>query len=140
MGVSASKRWVGAALFVGLIYFVAGLTVSALAGAATSHQMVVTWRLVGWLASAVAFAAHIGYEQFRSRHAPAATALHASLAVALGACALAVAATLRAVVTETGSPRLLTLAIVVWPAMAGVPAFLVALAVASVLARRRRPG
>jgi len=138
MGVSASGRWVGAALLVGLIYFVAGLTVAALAKAATSHQMVVTWRLVGWLVSAIAFAAHIGYEQSRVRHSPAATALHAALAVALGACALAAAATLRAVVTGTGSPRLLTLAIVVWPIMAGVPAFLVALAVAAVLGRGRQ--
>lgn len=48
-----------------------------------------------WLFAAlvvgVAFAVHIGYELFRRRNPPRRLALHAAVAVAIGAVALAVA-------------------------------------------------
>src|SRR5438034_10234174 len=82
-------RWFQTAILVAVVYLVAGIAFGALAGAAASHQMRVTWRLAAWVISAAAFAAHIGYEQVRLRSSPGTTALHASLAVALGAFALA---------------------------------------------------
>jgi uncharacterized protein (DUF486 family) len=123
---------------LGVTYFVAGITFGALAGRSASNQMSTMWRLAAWLTSAAAFAAHIWYELFRLRNSPLSTALHASLAAALGAFALAVAANLHAQWAPSGNQRLLAIALAVWPALTAVPAFVVALAVAAGLARTRR--
>jgi hypothetical protein len=61
------------------------------------------------------------------------------LAVALGALALAAAAIFHALFSGTGNTRLLAIALVAWPILTAVPAFLVALAVAAALARRKQP-
>ena len=95
------------------------------------------WRLAAWLTCAVAFAIHIGLEHFRLRNSPCRTALHASLSVALGAFGLAAAANIHALRTQTGNQRLLALALVLWPIITGVPAFVVALTLAAGLARMR---
>ena len=125
-------------MLLGVVYLVAGITFGALAGWSASDQVRTAWRLAAWLTSAAAFAAHIWYELFRLRHSPLTTALHASLAAALGAFALAVAANLNAQWTASGNQRLLALALAAWPAVTAVPAFVVALAIAATLARMRR--
>src|SRR5437879_7907358 len=84
MDASVRLRWLRAVLFVGVVYLVAGLTFAALANRAASNQMRVAWRLAAWVISAAAFAAHIAYEHVRQRNSPGTTALHVSLAVALG--------------------------------------------------------
>jgi hypothetical protein len=124
-------RWFRAVLFVGVLYVVAGLIAAALARSAASNQMRVAWRLAAWVISAAAFAAHIGYEQIRLRSSPRTTGLHAALAVALGAFAIAVAARLH-------SQHFPAFALVVWPVLTALPAFVVALAAAAVLTRVRR--
>jgi hypothetical protein len=83
-------------MLAGAVYLVAGITFAALAGWAPSPQMRVAWRLAAWLTSGAAFAAHVGYEHFRLRTLPLATASHAAAAVAVGAFALAVAANVHA--------------------------------------------
>jgi hypothetical protein len=123
---------------VGVVYLVAGIAFAALANSSASHQMRITWRLAAWLTSAAAFAAHIGYEHFRLRHSPRSTALHASVAVALGAFALAVAANVHARLVAPSHLGLLAFALVAWPVLTAVPAFVVALAAAAGLARTRR--
>ena len=129
----------GTVILVGAVYLVVGIIFGALAGSAASHQVVVMWRLAAWVISAAAFGAHVWHEHFRLRNSPRITAWHASAAVALGAFALAVAARIHAHVTATGNPRLLTVALVAWPVLAGLPAFVVALAAAAGLASTRRP-
>jgi hypothetical protein len=126
-----------AVLFVGLIYLLAGLVFGALAGSAASHQMVVAWRLAAWVISAVAYAAHIGYENVRLRSSPATTAFHVALAVALGAFGLAVAASLHSRTTHHHFPAF---ALAVWPVATAVPAFVVALVAAVLLTQARRSG
>ena len=88
----------------------------------------------------VAFAIHIGLEHFRFRNSPLRTALHAAMAVAIGAVGLAAAANIHSLKTGTGNQRLLALALVIWPLITGVPAFIVALIAAGGLARLRRNG
>ena len=129
----------GTVILVGAVYLVAGVTSAALAGSAASHQMVVMWRLAAWVISAAAFGAHVWHEHFRLRNSPRITGWHASAAVALGALGLAVAARIHAHVTGSGNPHLLTFALVAWPVLAGLPAFVVALAAAAGLASTRRP-
>jgi hypothetical protein len=122
-------------LLVGILYLAAGLVFGALAGSAGSNQVRVAWRLAAWLISAAAFAAHIVYEQVRLRSSPRTTALHAALAAGLGAFGLAVAAKLHAQATQHHFPAI---AILIWPVMTALPAFVVALAAAAVLTRARR--
>ena len=97
------------------------------------------------MVSAVAYAAHIGYEHFRIRSSPRSTALHVAFGAAVGAFGLAVAAIVHSLLTGTGTGtgnlRLLRIALLIWPLITGVPAFVVALVLSAVLARvpRCRP-
>jgi phosphoglycerol transferase MdoB-like AlkP superfamily enzyme len=124
--------WLPAALLVGAVYLVAGLGFGALARDAATTEARTAWRLAAWAVSAVAFAAHIWYERARRRSSPAVTAHNAALAVALGAFGLAVAAALHGQATHHRFPLW---ALVVWPVLAALPAFVVALVTAALLAR-----
>ena len=134
MDASGHKPWIRVAILVGVVYFVVGAGFAALANPSGSDQ-VRWWRLAAWVISAVVYAAHIGYEHFRLNNSAWATALHAAIAVALGGLLLAVAATVHKMMVPSHNPywRFLV-ALVVWPIFTGLPAFLVALAGAAVLA------
>jgi hypothetical protein len=135
MNALQKQRWIAVMLLLGVVYLLAGLIFGRLASSAPSHQLVVASRLAAWVISAVAFAAHIWYEQFHLHDSARVTALHAALAAALGAFALAAAASLHASATHRHFPPT---ALVIWPLMTLVPAFLVALLVAAGLAHVRR--
>jgi hypothetical protein len=137
MKASTHLRWLGAVLLVGVVYLVAGLLFASLARSATSNQMRDAWRLAAWAVSAAAFGAHIGYEQLRLRSSPVMTAFHAALAVGLGAFLLAVAASLHARTAAT-SHHFPAIALVIWPVVTALPAFVAAFAVTILLARTRR--
>ncbi len=127
------------AIFFAIVYPVVGIAFGALANPSVSNEMRITWRLAAWLVSAAAFAAHVGYEHFRLRSSPLRAALHVAVAVALGAFALAVWVNVHAHWSASShqSP-LAPVALVVFPVVTGVPAFLVALVAVAVLARTRR--
>jgi len=132
-------RWFQTAILVAVVYLVAGIAFGALAGAAASHQMRVTWRLAAWVVSAAAFAAHIWYEQVRLRRSPATTALHAASAAALGAFGLAVAANVDGLIVSPYRPSpLVVLSLAIWPVITAPPAFVVALVAATLFARMWR--
>jgi hypothetical protein len=134
---SGRQPWLRTVLLFGLVYFLIGFVFAALAGSSASDGMRTTWRLLAWLTSGVTFAVHVGYEHFRLVSPPRKTALHASLAVALGAFALAVGANVHAL--RTGSRHgLLIPALVLWPLLTGIPAYVVALVAVAGLALRRR--
>lgn len=132
LDASGHRPWVRAALLAGVAYFLIGRAF------AVPASNVHVWRLAAWVVSGVVFAAHIGFEHARFPQPTRTTALHASLAVALGAFLLAVAGALRSVlVTSTLSPSWL-LAFVVWPLATAIPAFVAALVAAALLARLPR--
>ena len=122
-----------ALILVGAIYAVTGIVF------AWPENHVRVWRLAAWLVSAAAFATHIGYEHFRMRATPGRAAWHVALAVALGAFGLAVSATIHSllVASTVQQRRLVRLALVIWPIITGLPAFLVALAASGMLTRLR---
>ena len=132
----STSRWARAVVIVGVVYLVAGLIFGALAGAAASHQMRVAWRLAAWATSAAAYASHIWYEQLRLRHSPATTAFHAALAVAIGAFGLAASASIHAIRAHTHFP---SSALISWPIVTALPAFVVAFVAAAVMAWLHRP-
>ena len=137
MDDSDRQRWLSTAILVGVHYPAVAIASSALAGAAASNQMQFFWRLSAFIISGVVFAAHIAYEHFRLRNTARPTAWHASVAVAFGAFALALAANIHDLGSASGyRPRML-IALVAWPLLTAVPAFIVALVVAVGLGVKR---
>ena len=130
LSILGRQSWFGTAILIGVLYCVIGIVF------ALPSNQVRLWRLAAWVLSAAVYAAHIGYEKFRLGNSPRATALHAAMAVAVGAFLLAIAATVHKSMVVSHAPywRFL-LALVVWPIVTALPAFLVALAVAALLAR-----
>ena len=117
-----------------MVYFLVGV---AFPNPPASNEMQFMWRLAAWCICAVAFAIHIALAYFRFQNSPFKTALHAAVSVALGALALAAAANVHALTAGTGNRGLLGLALVLWPLITGVPAFVLAFVAVAVLARVR---
>jgi len=138
MEASDRKPWLRAVILLGVVYLVVGIAFAAFAGWSASNQMRIAWRLTAWVISAVAFAAHVWYERFRLRNSALTTALHTSMAVAVGAFALAVAANVHGQWVASSHQSSLAFALVAWPALTAVPAFLVALIAAAGLGLRQR--
>jgi hypothetical protein len=128
---SDHQPWIPAALLLGAVYVIVGRVFAA----PTTH--VREWRLAAWLVCGVAFAAHIAYEHFSLRHPSRLVAWHAAVAVAIGALLLAVAGMIRSVWATSAVRIAWLLALVLWPAFTAVPAFLVALVVATLLKHLR---
>jgi hypothetical protein len=128
------------AIFVGIVYCAIGLSFGLLAGSGGSSRATFAWRLAAWVASAAVYAAHLAYEQFRLRNGSLSSALHAATAVAVGAFGLAVAATVHRALLPAPNPhfQLYALALVAWPVVTALPAFVVTLVATAVLARIRR--
>jgi hypothetical protein len=136
--VRENDRWRGPVLLAGSAYAAVGVVFGVLAGASGSHEMTIFWRWAAWAVSAAMYATHIGYERFRLRNSTGSTALHVAAAVAVGAFGLAVAAGAHALFASSPQNlRLYVLALVAWPIVTAVPAYLVALVVSAALSRVR---
>ena len=121
-----------AVIFAGTLYALVGIVFAL----PFSHGR--AWRLGAWVVSGLAYAVHVGYERFRLGNTSFRTALHVGLGAALGAFGLALGAIIRTSVlssTTSQHQRLLLIALVVWPVITGVPAFLAGLAVSALAAR-----
>ena len=137
MDASDRKRRFRAVVLLAGVYFVIAIAFGAFAGWAVSNSMRETWNRLAFLASGIAFAVHIGYEHFRLGNSSRITALHASIAVALGAFALALKANIHDLGSASGyRPRML-IALAAWPLLTGVPAFIVALVLVAALTLKR---
>ena len=92
------------------------------------------WRFGAWIVCGALYVTHLGYEQFRLRNSSLATAWHAATSVALGAFILAGGATIHKAVATSQTPySRFMLALVIWPIITAVPAFLVGLVIGVVL-------
>ncbi|MEO5989583.1 MAG: hypothetical protein ABIU54_10975 [Candidatus Eisenbacteria bacterium] len=132
METSPRRAWIPAALLVGVLYLLIGRVFVLFA----NH--VHLWRLAAWVASAGAYAAHIGYEHFRLRSPPRRTALHVAVAVAVGGFSLAVAGMIHSLSVSSVIRPAWLLALVLWPTFTAVPAFVGALVAAAILSRLPR--
>lgn len=132
MVASRQHSWLGIVIIVGILYGVVGVVFGL------PSNNVKLWRLAAWVTSANVYAAHIAYEHFTLRNVPRSTALHVAAAVGIGGFALAVAASLHALIAPPNYTRWrFVLALVVWPVITALPAFIVALVITWVLARFR---
>ena len=125
-------------LLVGAVYFAVGVVPAELAKSSVANPLL--WRRLAWVVSAVAFAAHIGYEQFHERASPRTTAMRVSLAAAIGACGLAALANIRWWIATSSYRRSMVVSLVAWPLLVLIPAFVAALVVATLLTRWYRRG
>src|SRR5215471_1702830 len=123
MDTIGRKPWLRVVVLVGAVYLLVGVLFALPADHARA------WRLAAWVVSGAAYAIHVGYECLRLRNPLRSAALHVALAAALGAFGLAVAAYVHSlwVATSSQHQRLLLIALVVWPVITSVPAFLVGL-------------
>jgi hypothetical protein len=131
--MNASRQaWLPAALLVGVAYFLVGWAF------ALPTNDVVFWRLSAWVVSGCSYAAHIAYEHYRVGSSPLVGASHIAVAVMIGAILLAVAGMLHSLLNTSMIGLTWLLAIVVWPAVTAIPAFVGALVAGVVLARLPR--
>lgn len=127
--------WLRITILVGVFYLAIGLVSGALAGTAASSQMRFFWRLSAFVLSGIVFGCQITYEHFQGPPQASGLAGRVSLSVAFGAFLLALAANIHDLVSPSGyRPRML-IALVAWPLLTAVPAFLVAFIAAFLLAR-----
>jgi uncharacterized membrane protein YhaH (DUF805 family) len=105
-------------------YAVVGVAFGALANASTAAHGRAAWRVAAYAVSALLFASQFTVEYRRADQSPSGMAAYCALAVAVGAFALAAAAHLWT-------------ALVVWPLVTAVPAFVVAWAAGKLLTRRQ---
>lgn len=138
MDDSGRHQWLSTAIFVGVLYLAVGLASIALAGRAASPQMLSFWRLSAFALSALVFAVHIACEHFRLRNKATPAAWHACVAVAFGAFGLALMANIHDLGSASGYRSRMLVALVAWPLLTAVPAFIVALLVALVLGVKQR--
>jgi hypothetical protein len=116
-------------------YLVIGITFAAFSDAAATNAMRLLWRRLAWLVSGIGFAAHIAYGHYRLRNVPRTTAMQVSIAAALGAGGLALAANLHEAMAAAPYRPSIAIALVAWPLLTLFPAFVVALIAASLLNR-----
>ena len=131
------RQWLRTVALTGAIYCAIGIGLSAFAAWSSSQH--VAWNVASFVVSLVVFAVHIGYEHFGIGNRPLIVAWHASLAVALGSFLLAVSANINSLRVANAPHGLLAMALVIWPLMVGIPAFVVAL-IAAVALKFIRPG
>jgi hypothetical protein len=122
------------AVIFGVAYFLIGVVFP---NPPASDSMQFAWRLAAWVLFSAVFAIHIGVEHFKFRNTPRTTALHVGAGMALGAFAIAVAANVHSLRFGTGNRTLMAAALVIWPLLAGLPAFAVAWASATMLTKLR---
>jgi hypothetical protein len=135
---SAWPRWIATALAVALIYFVVGVGSAALAASAPSERMQFVWRWGAFIVSGIVFVAHIALEIVRRWNGARAIAWRAAVAAALGGFGLAISANVHDLGAATGYRPKMLLALVAWPLLIGVPAFLAALVLAALLGMGRK--
>ena len=116
--------WITNAILIGVVYSVIGILFAA------PTTQVQAWRFAAWVACALVYATHIWYEYFRVRNSAKVAALHVAIAVGIGALGLAVGAIVHSLFAPPEYSRMrFLLALVIWPLVTGLPAFLVALVI-----------
>ena len=132
----ATRRSLGALLFFGALYCLIGVVFAEFTTADPTSSTTILWRRLAWVVSGLAFGGHLIYEQVLRGSSPRRAGTLVSLAAATGAFGLAVAANVHGWRTG-GDQRSLAVALIAWPLLVFVPAFVVAFGAAIVVSRWR---
>lgn len=127
MNPPADQAWIRTALLFGVGYFVIGKAFSLPA----EHAQL--WRWAAWVASGIIYAVHIWHEHFTVRSSARVAAQHVAVAVGVGAFILAVAGMIHSLSAAVPFRLNWLLALILWPLLTGIPAFLGAFVAASLL-------
>lgn len=127
------RNWMPVTFLFGVGYALTGVVFAL---PATHVQLS---RLAAWGVSGMLLAMHVVYERFRLRNAPLTAASHVGLGGAIGGFGIALGANVHALLATAPSRNqsMMRLSLAIWPFVTGLPAFLVALGMSAVLARRR---
>ena len=136
----SKKRWFGIALLFGVLYTAVGVITGEIAGAAATTQMRNLWRWSAFVISGMLFAAHIAHEHVRLRSTTRTAAWHTAIGVALGGFGLALAANIHELAAATSYRPKMVIALIAWPLITAVPAYIAALAIAAGLGAMRTRG
>ena len=132
-GTQHHPLWISIAILVGVVYSAIGI----LFAVPNTHMQ--AWRFAAWIMSAIVYATHIWYEYFRLRNSGKSTALHVATAVGIGGLGVAMGALVHSLLAPPNYSRWrFGLALILWPVLTGLPAFVVALVI-SVLLNRFHP-
>lgn len=115
-------------IVVGLFYAAVGILFAQFAP-------VLLWRRLAWVVSAMAFGGHIAYEHYLRGSSSRRLAGCVSSAAAIGAFGLAAAANVHAWSVPAANHSALGMALVVWPMVVGIPAFVVGMIAAAIAER-----
>jgi uncharacterized protein (DUF486 family) len=129
------QNWLRNALLFGLLYFVVGILFALLANSSASIIIRNIWRWAAFLVSGIIFLLNIIYEHYRLHNPSLSTAIHVSLGIALGAFGLAAAANLQDLWSGSENHSSIALALILWPILTAIPAFLVSFAIAAIMKR-----
>jgi hypothetical protein len=138
MDRSSAKKWIPPALLAGVLYFVVGFCLGTFAGSASSDQSRFGWRLAAWLVSLGIYLGHICYEYFKLKNTPLISSLHLGGGVALGGFLIAISAIVHALSTGSGNLGLLLLALLAFPLVTALPAFVIGFVGTTLLQRISR--
>ena len=120
-----------------VVYVVLGIIFTVITSSTISDGMKMLWNWAAFVISIAVFVYNIIYEHYRLLNPPRIVALRVSVAVALGAFLLAAAANILTLFADSDKNNLMIFAFAVWPFITAVPAFLISLAVATILAKKR---
>ena len=123
-------------LIAALLYGLVGWGTAALARSAAGSAGVKVWRLTAWLSSVVIFVGHILYDRYKLSDSASRTARMAAFSVMIAVFALAIIGPVLAHRNSADFWRSGVLSVLLWPLLTGIPAFIVALAIASLAGRR----
>ena len=124
--------WIRAAILTGVVYLIIGRVF------AINHELLRQWRIAAWLLSAIAYGVHLWYELTWLRSSARTAAGHVALGVALGAFGIAVAGMIHSYNTGVGLRATWLIALLAFPALTALPAFIVALGVGAMLPRQQQ--
>ena len=124
----SKPSWISHAILIGIVYALIGIFFTI------PNTHVQAWRYAAWITSAIVYATHFCYEYFRQRNTAKSTALHVAIAVAIGGLALAIGAVFHSLFVSPNYSRWrFGLALMLWPILTGLPAFVVALVITLLL-------
>jgi hypothetical protein len=138
METTTRRRSLLIVLLVAAAYIAVGIGFAEFSDLAKTNAIRLMWRRLAWLVCGVGFAAHILYGSFRLKNRPRVTAIQAAVAAAVAAGGLAVAANMHEWRTASRYRPSIAMALVAWPLLIAIPAFVVATICAALLDRWRR--
>jgi uncharacterized membrane protein len=133
-------KYIKRVISFGIIYLVIGILSAFVTNPMESTGMQTALRLLALAFAIAAFVYHIRLNLFHSNQSVLKAAINAAIATAFGTFLLAVLANINSILTEAENKNQMPLALIIWPVVTGLLAFLSGFVVAKIFSfiRSRR--